>query len=55
MDALNNLKIEIIVVISSAQVGKTKIINNIVGYHIHQDPTPILVVQLIILPTLLLV
>lgn len=30
---------------SSAQIGKTEIINNLVGYHIHQDPAPILVVQ----------
>src|SRR5262245_54133216 len=27
------------------QVGKTEIINNIVGYYIHQDPAPMLVVQ----------
>jgi phage terminase large subunit GpA-like protein len=45
MDALNEPKIEMIVVMSSAQVGKTEIINNIVGYHIHQDPAPMLVVQ----------
>ncbi|MFY9589548.1 phage terminase large subunit family protein [Rickettsia endosymbiont of Halotydeus destructor] len=45
MDALNDSRIEMIVVMSSAQVGKTEIINNIVGYHIHQDPAPMLVVQ----------
>lgn len=32
-------------VFSSAQVGKTEILNNLVGYHIDQDPAPILVVQ----------
>jgi phage terminase large subunit GpA-like protein len=26
-------------------VGKTELINNVVGYHIHQDPAPMLVVQ----------
>lgn len=30
---------------SSAQVGKTEIINNVVGYHIDQDPAPILIVH----------
>lgn len=29
---------------TSARVGKTQAINNLVGYHIHQDPAPILVV-----------
>lgn len=45
MDAVNDPNIEIVVVMSSAQVGKTEIINNIVGYYIHQDPAPMLVVQ----------
>lgn len=45
MDAVNDPKIEMIVVMSSAQVGKTEVINNIVGYHIHQDPAPMLIVQ----------
>lgn len=30
---------------SSAQVGKTEIVNNAIGYHIAQDPCPILVLQ----------
>ena len=30
---------------SSSQCGKTEICNNLVGYHIAQDPSPILVVQ----------
>lgn len=30
---------------SSAQIGKTEIINNIVGYYIHQDPSPLLLLQ----------
>ena len=37
--------IETVVVMSSAQVGKTEIINNVIGFHIHQDPAPILLVQ----------
>jgi phage terminase large subunit GpA-like protein len=30
---------------SSAQVGKTEILNNLIGYHIHQDAAPILLLQ----------
>lgn len=45
LNALNDPEVETIVVMSSAQVGKTEIINNIVGYYIHQDPAPILCLQ----------
>ena len=45
MDAVNDPDSEMIVIMSSAQVGKTEIINNIVGYYIHQDPAPMLLVQ----------
>ena len=34
-----------VVVMSSAQVGKTEIVNNVVGYYISQDPAPLLIVQ----------
>jgi len=30
---------------SSAQVGKTEIINNIIGYNVHLDPSPMLLLQ----------
>jgi phage terminase large subunit GpA-like protein len=45
MDAADDPSIEWIVIMSSAQVGKTEVINTIVGKHVHQDPCPILVVQ----------
>mgnify|MGYP002525186948 CR=1 FL=1 len=45
MDACNDRDIETIVVMSSAQIGKTEILNNIVGYYITQDPSPILMLQ----------
>lgn len=45
MDAASDPSIETIVVMSSAQVGKTELINNLVGFHIHKDPSPILLVQ----------
>jgi phage terminase large subunit GpA-like protein len=45
MDAVSDPSVETVVVMSSAQVGKTEIINNVIGFHIHQDPAPILLVQ----------
>lgn len=45
MDALSDPTVHTIVIMSSAQVGKTEIINNIVGYYIDQDPAPMLLVQ----------
>lgn len=45
MDALRDPRVETVVIMSSAQIGKTEIINNIIGYHIHLDPSPILLLQ----------
>lgn len=45
MDAVNDLETEEIVVMSSAQVGKSEIVNNNIGYHIDYDPSPMLLMQ----------
>ena len=45
MDAVSDPLIEETVVMKSAQVGWTEIINNIAGYFIAQDPCPIMVIQ----------
>lgn len=45
MDAFSDATVERITLIKSARVGYTKIINHAIGYHVHQDPCPILVVQ----------
>lgn len=45
MDAISDPRIEQVVLMTSAQIGKTEIINNICGYHVHQDAAPMLVVQ----------
>jgi phage terminase large subunit GpA-like protein len=45
MDAVSDPAVRTVVVMSSAQVGKTEMLNNLVGYHIDQDPAPILVLQ----------
>lgn len=45
MDSVNDPLVEEIVVMSSAQVGKTELLLNIIGYYIDYDPAPMLVVQ----------
>lgn len=45
MDTVKDPEIDEIVLMTSAQVGKTEMINNVVGYFIHHDPSPMLVVQ----------
>lgn len=50
LDALSNPDIETVILMTASQVGKTEVVNNLVGYHIDQDPAP----MLILLPTELL-
>ena len=45
MDSFNDPNIERIVWMKSAQVGATEILNNVVGYYIHMNPCPILIMQ----------
>ena len=45
MDACSDPDIQEVVVMAGAQLGKTEAILNIIGYHIHHDPSPILVLQ----------
>jgi len=45
MDAISDPAVEQVVVKTSAQVGKTECILNTVGFHIDQDPSPIMVVM----------
>lgn len=42
MDAVNDPSVETVIVMSSAQVGKTETLLNIAGYYIDYDPAPIL-------------
>ncbi len=42
MDAISQPGVERVVLMTSAQVGKTEIINNCVGFHIAQDAAPVL-------------
>ena len=45
MDAFSDPQFSEIVVMSGSQIGKTEIINNIIGYFIAHDPAPILCMQ----------
>ena len=45
MDALSEPSIHTVVVQSSAQVGKTEVVLNVLGFYIDQDPAPILTLQ----------
>ena len=43
MDACSDSSIAEVVVMAGAQLGKTEAILNIIGYHIDNDPSPMLV------------
>lgn len=45
MDAVTQPDIEKVVVMSSSQVGKSEILNNIIGYFIDLDPCPMLLIE----------
>lgn len=45
MDVVCDRRVERIIVRKSSQVGASEILNNIIGYYIHQDPSPILLLQ----------
>lgn len=45
MNAISDPEIQTVVIMSSAQVGKTEFILNVIGYHIDLDPAPIMVIQ----------
>jgi phage terminase large subunit GpA-like protein len=45
MDAVTDPSVKQVTVIKSARVGYTKILDHVVGYFIHQDPSPLLLVQ----------
>jgi len=45
MDVATDPRVKNVVMMSSAQVGKTEILNNVCGYFIDQNPKPILFLQ----------
>jgi phage terminase large subunit GpA-like protein len=45
MDAITDPAVTTVTVMKSARVGYTKTLDHVVGYYMHQDPSPILMVQ----------
>ncbi|MFY0545465.1 phage terminase large subunit family protein [Brevibacillus sp. H7] len=45
LNAVNESNVEVVVVKSSAQVGKTELLLNTIGYYMDYDPAPIMLVQ----------
>ena len=45
MDSISDVRIRKVVVMSSAQVAKSETLVNVVGYYMHYDPVPILMMQ----------
>ncbi len=45
MDSVTQSDIEKIVILSSSQIGKSEILNNIIGYFIDVDPCPMMMIQ----------
>lgn len=45
MDAITDPAVSMVTVMKGARVGYTKVLDHAVGYYLHQDPSPILVVQ----------
>lgn len=45
MDVISDRHVETVVIMASAQVGKTEVLLNLVGYHMDLDPCPIMFVE----------
>jgi len=45
MDAFTDPKVRHVVMVAASQVGKSEMLNNIIGYIIHQDPGSILLIE----------
>lgn len=45
MDAISDPSVKEVWVMKSAQVGWTELVNNCIGFHVDQDPAPMLLVQ----------
>lgn len=45
MDCITQPEVETVVLMTSAQIGKTAMLENVIGYFVSQDPSPILCLQ----------
>ena len=45
MDAVTDPRVHTVVAMLASQVGKTELLLNVLGYHMHHDPAPMLLIQ----------
>ena len=45
MDCISETDCSLVALMCSAQVGKTEMINNVLAFHMHSDPAPVLILQ----------
>lgn len=45
MDAISSPKVKKVVLKTSAQIGKSEVLNNVLGYYMDYDPAPIMLIQ----------
>jgi phage terminase large subunit GpA-like protein len=45
LDAVTDPDVEKISIMKSARVGYSKMLNHVIGFHVHQDPCPLMLVQ----------
>jgi phage terminase large subunit GpA-like protein len=45
MDTITDRHVETVVIMASSQVGKTEVLLNTLGYHIHLDPAPMMLIE----------
>jgi phage terminase large subunit GpA-like protein len=45
MEAVNDTEVQSVVLMWASQTGKTEVINNVVGFFICEEPSPMLVLQ----------
>lgn len=45
MDAITDPRVHTVVAMLASQVGKSEVLLNVLGYHLHHDPAPILLLQ----------
>src|SRR5690349_3634993 len=45
MDVLADRHVETVVIMASSQVGKSELLLNLVGYHMHLDPAPLMLIE----------
>lgn len=45
MDAFNDPSVREVVVMKAAQIGWTEVINNTIGFHVDQEPAPVMLMQ----------